>query len=460
LTDLQGVAQWQQILFAATEVEEDFPKVSTSPQFASCTSIPGAGASVRDLEDFVDRLPRNSHLDKFRKKQREHERDSNADLKSSPHEEEDKKVHEMSTLSNQLSEYAIIEEGEEEDEDDEQYEEDPATSEVKHGADGSEAGLKIAWQYSKSIQDERAGMKSSGSQSNTSTTGPPLEKNVFCHSFDLSGRLVNQYDGADGSLDLSLGEESQSHPHPDVPIPNQPVHVVNCCGDEFAKTNMDNARIRGFVMFRRILAKLRTLLERRYTSPNTSSPVVRLVFLNPPLPECAVYLPLLMSTIRQEQLSVVVMMTIQPWLYYGDSSSSSTDCYPSYVRTKRACADAAFSVQGFAGLLEPPATEFRSLAGLLLVERLNNMALSTFSPRRPPANKYGLKRDRRKLHMNLLHLPPEDYSAGGSSISGGGVRSGGGKDNPANSKSTSSAPLANGTACGSGMKGGATLLDF
>jgi hypothetical protein len=62
-----------------------------------------------------------------------------------------------------------------------------------------------------------------------------------------------------------------------------------------------------------------------------------------------------------------------------------------------------------------------------LVERLINIALLTFSPPRPPANKYGLKRDCRKLNLNLLHLALEDYSTGVSSVSGGGVRSGGAK---------------------------------
>jgi hypothetical protein len=32
-------------------------------------------------------------------------------------------------------------------------------------------------------------------------------------------------------------------------------------------------------------------------------------------------------------------------------------------------------------------------------------------PARPSAAKYGLKRDRRKLHVELLHLPPEDSRA-------------------------------------------------
>jgi hypothetical protein len=44
--------------------------------------------------------------------------------------------------------------------------------------------------------------------------------------------------------------------------------------------------------------------------------------------------------------------------------------------------------------------------------------------KRPLAERFGVKRDGRKLTTQLLHLPPEEFSKGGSSTSG--VRSGGG----------------------------------
>ena len=43
---------------------------------------------------------------------------------------------------------------------------------------------------------------------------------------------------------------------------------------------------------------------------------------------------------------------------------------------------------------------------------------------RPLAERFGVKRDGRKVTVQLLHLPPEEYSRGGSSTDG--VRSGGG----------------------------------
>ena len=45
--------------------------------------------------------------------------------------------------------------------------------------------------------------------------------------------------------------------------------------------------------------------------------------------------------------------------------------------------------------------------------------------KRPLADRFGVKRDGRKVTVQLLHLPPEEYSKGGSST-GGGERSGGG----------------------------------
>ena len=50
---------------------------------------------------------------------------------------------------------------------------------------------------------------------------------------------------------------------------------------------------------------------------------------------------------------------------------------------------------------------------------------------RPLAERFGVKRDARKVTVQLLHLPPEEYSKGGSSTSGvrsGGGNSGGGND--------------------------------
>lgn len=72
-------------------------------------------------------------------------------------------------------------------------------------------------------------------------------------------------------------------------------------------------------------------------------------------------------------------------------------------------ADSALSVEGFIGRDAPPPHEFRLFVGLLSVRKIQSRG--TWSPFRPAFSKYGLKRDRRKLTIEALHLPPEDSRA-------------------------------------------------
>ena len=54
----------------------------------------------------------------------------------------------------------------------------------------TEEGLEIAWQYRKSIQQERLGH--AGSTSGKSPAAVGGGSNVYCHSYDLSGRMTEQ----------------------------------------------------------------------------------------------------------------------------------------------------------------------------------------------------------------------------------------------------------------------------
>ena len=98
----------------------------------------------------------------------------------------------------------------------------------------------------------------------------------------------------------------------------------------------------------------------------------------------------------------------------------------------------------------PPPAEFRHLHGLLQVRKAATCTLSTsvghFADltvtKRPAATMYGLKRDRRKLNVTLLHIPPEDFATDGGSVGSGAVRSGAGRPNAAaNSSGGANLPL-------------------
>jgi hypothetical protein len=68
------------------------------------------------------------------------------------------------------------------------------------------------------------------------------------------------------------------------------------------------------------------------------------------------------------------------------------------------------------------------------------------------------------MHIRMLHLPPEDFSAGGSSVGGSGVRTGGGKKDDGKGKGSKSSntgtALQPGMGCASNKKGSANPLDF
>jgi hypothetical protein len=140
----------------------------------------------------------------------------------------------------------------------------------------------------------------------------------------------------------------------------------------------------------------------------------------------------------------------------------TTDC-KSWTQLSRTC-DAVLSTEGFASRKEyPPPPEFRHLQGLLTIAKVSTVTAATANggghfgdmtiSKRPAAFIYGCKRDRRKLHIPLLHIPPEDYAEGGGSV-GSGARSGGGKMQEPKKKKNSGG----GMGCASNLEG--SMLDF
>jgi hypothetical protein len=75
-------------------------------------------------------------------------------------------------------------------------------------------------------------------------------------------------------------------------------------------------------------------------------------------------------------------------------------------------ADTVLSVDSFAGREQSVPYEFKEFQGLLTVERVQQVG--TIASFKPPGSKFGLKRDSRKLHIEPLHLPPEESRTGTS----------------------------------------------
>ncbi|GMI32415.1 hypothetical protein TrRE_jg4315 [Triparma retinervis] len=133
------------------------------------------------------------------------------------------------------------------------------------------------------------------------------------------------------------------------------------------------------------------------TELSTTNRVVRLILRRPPFRSTSAALTLIKSYVRANKLPVAIFVLVEPWK--------------------------ATRVDGFGGLVTKPPGEFKDFAAIFTVLKIGTK--TGVSTRRPAAMRWGIKRDRRKLHIKMLHLPPEDYSDRGGSV-GGGARSGAG----------------------------------
>lgn len=365
---LQAISHGQTLIVPAFEDDNLCDNLSDPPSFNEKVGdvAPSSGATKALIQDLLDNLPRNLHWDKEAGQIQQLQQSIGAPLE-------------------------ILEEDEEEG--------------------NAEEGLEIAWQYRKSVQDERLGLSSPLTMLQTGS-------DTYCHSFDLSSGMKEQRE------DL---------------IRSVHVEQIVCCNG-----NCEGSRVCGMNLFRQLCSMVNAKLAACKRS------VVRLLLLQINPVTTSIALPLLLAYIRQHQLPVVILVTVQAWT----CSSAAAHI------TLRRVSDVVMQTEGFASRVAyPPPPEFRHLVGLLHLFKVSTVTAATANggghfadltlSKRAAAQVYGLKRDRRKLHVPLLHIPPEDYSGGGS-VSGGAVRSGAGK--PKEAKLATSG-------CSSG-DGGNSSIDF
>ena len=289
----------------------------------------------------------------------------------------------------------------------------------------AEKGLKIAWQYKREIQNERKRISPSASSKSAQISSH------FCHSFDLGKSIQTDLFEIVDNENRTMDSVSKSE------MENSTKAIVNIPPPSIFE-NADNPLKLFANIIRYIKESLCTSLQKDV--------VIRVLLLDIDPKTYAVVIPLLSSTVRSMQLPVCFMATIKSGFWNNNKYTSS------YLQLKRTC-EVVLTVDSFEGYVSSakPA-EFRDLVGLLEIDKLSGQHFGHFADKFAPANKYGLKRDRRKLHIQMLHLPPEDFAEGGSSV-GSGVRSGGGISKKEKSKSTDS------STCGSSTSK-TSLLDF
>lgn len=347
------------------------------------------GSSPTDLREFVKSLPRNLHLDKTR-------------AATSKNEE----AHQ--TMVDTRSPFDAIQEADEEDND---------SDGLNGDSPKDEEGLTIAWQYRASVQQKRLGH----STKSTFSSKRSLLKTVYCHSYDLSARMVDQFP-REWFSESDAGGESK-------------ITVVNgcCCSENILCSH----RTCGFRLYQKWLTEIHACLE-----GGGAGTVVRFLVRNAPVSTASIALPLLMSQIQHHSLPVVVLVSVRSW-----------ECGPELTILRRAC-HLVLATESFAAVQVGTPPEFRDLAGILSILKWDCLPIGSS----PADRRYGMKRDRRKLHIAMLHLPPEDYSgADGLGSVSSGVRSGAGrptKTTEASASSSAAPPKSHGTSCSS------SLLDF
>ena len=401
----EGVSQRQMVLMVSMlpSIDDDTSLKNLDEDDTHTTTTRNyEGSTPQELQDFIHSLPRNLHLDKFRVKEakKKKKQSSTTDDNTSSMNE-----NQMMSSNNREAISAIIEEEEEEEDDD-------GNSNTEES--NKDEGLVNAWQYRKSVQDKRSGM--SGTSNNNSGTNSSASDGVYCHSFDLSKRMSDQFtETGDNPLDINT-------------------RIIDC-SNALSSATVNNVNMeyqqQGMALFCSLWRHLQSTIS---THPNT---VIRLFLHRLPVGQGAVALPLLMAKIRKENLPVVVLATIRPWKWLSSASSSPANNNKlDTLASLRSTTDTTLSLDSFSSLRTPPPPEFSLLQGILTVRKCAAFTVTHYTDtvtwKRPLAERFGMKRDGRKVTVQLLHLPPEEYSKGGSSTSG--VRSGGGSMNADDNK--------------------------
>jgi hypothetical protein len=321
---------------------------------------------------------------------------------------------------------------EQEDEQEEDNEDNQQQQQQQQQPDDSDEGLVVAWQYRKHVQEQRLGgislQQQSRSNSNSSSSGTRAPA-IFCHSYDLQGKLMDQISEFQPNI-VAIGDR--------------------CSCQQWCNTgkNQSDDRMAGLSLFKQLVH-----IVQSFTTSNPNK-VIRILFQDCSiiLSELQVALPLFLNYIRQRSLPVVVFITVPP-----ETLSSSPSQQQRAAVSLQRCVDVVLETESFTGRkMYPPAPEFREFHGLLRVRKASTLTLASTSghfadrtvQKQPIANIFGLKRDRRKLNISLLHIPPEDYAAHGSSVGEGAVRSGAGR------------PLSAQAVVGCASGDGSSSLDF
>ena len=223
--------------------------------------------------------------------------------------------------------------------------------------------LKIAWQYKKYIDQN----------SKTSTT---TSKVKYCCSYDLSKKLQRCiYDDRPVDTSSSLSSDVDTLPSLESILDDWMTRV---------KTFVDKIRASNSVG-RIFMHSIFDLLWKHQCDQGQAGTIV-------------VFLLKVKQLIRDMKVILVIS-----W------------CLPTVSKAHSqliSILDTFLKVESFAGHKKTIPVEFKDYCGFLIIKKSQQIGLSV--PCRPQGSRYGFKRNRRKLQIEPLNLPPETSRAFGS----------------------------------------------
>lgn len=243
--------------------------------------------------------------------------------------------------------------------------------------DAPRSAGKIAWQYDKYICKD-----SKGPALSSNSLYKSLSSSQFCCSYDLSRRL-------------------QSHI-----LKNNAIQTFCCASAPNLQAALDE-------YYNVVVTFMQSVQERKRRG--LSSGVVRIF-----LPKIECWLSFAGDKDRYSATSTSTIAAFTLRLKHLLRSTRSVlfisvlpEAAPRLLAAKLSgLHDSALSIETFAGREASISHEFHDFMGFFSVTKIQHVG--NLVAHVPPGSKFGLKRDRRKLHIEPLHLPPEESRAFGT----------------------------------------------
>ena len=266
----------------------------------------------------------------------------------------------------------------------------------------NEEKLNVAWQYGKYIKQEEERETKRREKTESSKNGKTSMSKQFCCSYDLGRRLQN------GIFAVNSNKFNIFHPdmNSNDSIFARSAITLQSALNSYLKTIqsfLNNLRTKPCAG-RIILYEFHQIVS----SYGENCPVTQQI-------DCAAQF-LLQLRVLVRSLPVSVVLTVLPSAWpkrNPDKKSVNTEINDTIDSKLLSLSDYAVALDSFSGHETSVPQEFASFHGFVTIEKVTH--LGCLMPNKPSSKgfRFGLKRDRRKLHIEPLHLPPEESRAFG-----------------------------------------------